>query len=210
MSLCSKTAALAVALALAGAPAAARASSEAGIRVTVGKFTLHVLYSVVLDYPDGSDRAIKDPRSVLFALASLVQANAERFGAIDHDLTIELSIRSGSETVLLTVAEDFFETPGHPTRKYVLVGEAPVQADLSGQIVAAICGRYPSACGKPPAEKVTLFVCPAVPCEGEVAFGSFPSTSLNQKYGLLRPKGREGKTFVVTRQRMPQYYEPLD
>lgn len=210
MSLRTTTAALSIAMSLACAPGAARASSAAGIQITVGKFKLRVLFSAVLDYPDGSDRAIRDPRAVLHAVASLVQSNAERFGAIDHDLTIELGMRSGSKTVQVAVAEDLIETAGHPTRKYLLLGEAPVQADLRGQVIAAICARYSSACSKPATGKVTLFECPTAPRDGQISFGSFPSTSLNERFCLLQPKGHEAKAFVVTDQQMSLYYEPLD
>jgi hypothetical protein len=200
----------AAALVAASAPGTASASSLAGLQISVGKFTLHVYYSVALAYPDHSDRAIRDPRAVLFAVSALVQANAERFAGIDHDLAIELGMRTDSPTVLLTIEEDIFEKPEAPSRKYAKLSEVPVQADVTDQIVAAICGRYPSACVKPAADKVSLFVCPAAPCDGQVAFGSFPSTSLNRKFSLLQPKGRKAKAFVVTPKQMAQYYEPLD
>jgi hypothetical protein len=43
-------------------PAAPLASSDAGIEIELGKFSLKVIYSVALDYRDGADRAIRDPR----------------------------------------------------------------------------------------------------------------------------------------------------
>jgi hypothetical protein len=186
------------------------ASSLAGIRISVGRFTLYVHYSVALEYPDRRDRSIRDPRDVLFAVASLLQANAERFAGIDHGLAIELAMRADSPTVLLTVEEDPFEKPGGEGRKYALLSEVPARADLTQQVVGAICDRYKKACVRPATEKLTLFACAAAPCPGQVAFGSFPSTSLNQRFCLLAPEGGASRRHEVTRQQMPAYFLPLD
>lgn len=196
---------IAVAMAMAGAPCLARASSWAGVRIEIGKLTLEIFYSVALDY-DAQSRAIRDPSAVLFSLAALIQANPEAFAAIDHSFMAELSMREGSSEVTLDVDEDIYEAPGKEFRH---VSETTAGPDLAAQVVAAVCARYPSACGKPPLPRVTLHECRKALCAGQISFGSFPSTSLNRRFALLPPKvGAKG--IVVTRDRMQRYFEPLD
>jgi hypothetical protein len=200
---------LAAALLSLGAPAPAVASSAAGIRITLGKFTLHVQYSVALDYPDGSDAAIRDPERALFALASLLQANAKRFAAIDHDLLLELGMRNGDPGVFLTVTEDPFETPRESKRAYRLLGETPVKPDLVGQLVAAVCSLYRDACVAPPTRRVTLYDCRRSPCDGQVAFGSFPSTTGDERFTLVPPPGGLSAGVAVSRGEMKRHFETL-
>jgi hypothetical protein len=200
---------MAAALLALGAPARAVASSAAGFRITLGKFTLHVQYSAALDYPDGSDATIRDPERALFALASLLQANAKRFAAIDHDLLLELGMRNGDPRVLLTVTEDPFETPGRSTRAYRLLGEAPAKPDLVGQLVAAVCSRYRDACVASPARRVTLYECRHQPCDGQVAFGSFPSTAVDERFTLVPPPGGSSAKVAVFRGEMKRHFQTL-
>ena len=70
-------------------------------------------------------------------------------------------------------------------------------------IVAALLSPTLAAAAPLPAPAKTLR-------HTAVAFGSFPSTSLNQKFGLLQPKGRKSRAFVVTAPQMARYFEPLD
>jgi hypothetical protein len=190
---------------MAVAPRLARASSWAGIRIEIGKHTLEVFYSVGIDYPEQS-RAIRDPSDALFSIAGLIQANAAAFASVDHAFYAELMMGVEPPLITLLVIEDPWETPGKEPQ---LIGELPVAPDVTAQVVSALCGRYPTACAKPPLPQVTLYACPKSPCPGQISFGSFPSSSLNKGWSLLPPKAG-AKGIVVTREGMRRFFEPLD
>lgn len=84
----------------------ANASSNAGIEIEIGKHRLNVYYSVALDYRCESDKILRDPRSALFTLASVVQANSETFALIGHTVQAELYTRAGAPEDFLVIIED--------------------------------------------------------------------------------------------------------
>ncbi|HET9553750.1 MAG TPA: hypothetical protein VFP50_12345 [Anaeromyxobacteraceae bacterium] len=202
-----RLASLATSLVLVTAPAGAWASSAAGLMIEVGKFRLEVRYSVALDYADGADRPIKDPRQALFALASLIQANQQDFAQIAHTITFELGKGADAETMLLA-EEDLYVAL--PARTYVRLQDRPVSPDVVKEIVAILCGRYAGACRVPPAKHVDLFPCGNGSCPGQIRFGSFPSTSVNERFGLLPPARNGVHALRVTADDIGRHFAKLD
>lgn len=200
---------LRTALALAaGLPLAARASSDAGLELSAGKFTLQVLYSVANEYPDHADLAVADPRAALFTTAALLQANADAFSAIDHTLRIDVSLRAGAPRTVVAVVEDPYEAPGRTTTR---VREDPLERDLATQLVAVVCGRYPGACRRPARATLDLHRCHAGAehCPGRIRFGTFPSDVLDGRFAILpsRPGARPER---VAREDMTRWLTPLE
>jgi hypothetical protein len=183
-------------LASATIPGGARASSAAGLTIEVGKFRVEVTYSVAVDFADKSDQAIKDPRQALFALASLIQANQRAFAEIAHTITFELGMRVDKPETLLLAEEDLYVTS--PERAYVKLQDRPVGPDVVKEIVTILCGRYPGACRLAPHSHVDLFPCGKDSCPGQIRFGSLPSTSVNERFGLLPPATTGVRPLHVT------------
>lgn len=200
--------ALVVGLCLAGAatlaPEAAWASSDVGMRLEIGSFQVQVYSSDAVEYVDGADRAVRDPRRTLFALASLLQANATSFASIHRTFQAALERREGSGLTFLVVIED-------PEGKSEVLLDRPLRRDVSTEIAAALCKRYRGACKRPPADRLRLYRCGAGTCPGRIRFGAFPSDSLNERFGLIRPRNEGGEDVVrVTRAELTRYFEALD
>lgn len=183
--------------------ATANASSNAGIEIELGKYRLNVYYSVALDYRQKSDNMLRDPRSALFTLASVVQANSETFALIGHTVQAELYTRAGAPEDFLVIIED-------PQGESVVLRDGPVGPDITKEILAAICNRYTDACKRPASKKVDLYQCNESSCPGQIRFGSFPSDSVNKGFGLIRPANDGVNRVSVTRDKIGRYFEMLE
>lgn len=181
----------------------ANASSNAGIEIEIGKHRLNVYYSVALDYRCESDKILRDPRSALFTLASVVQANSETFALIGHTVQAELYTRAGAPEDFLVIIED-------PQGESVVLRDGPVGQDITKEILAVICNRYPDACKRPASQKVDLYQCNKATCPGQIRFGAFPSDSVNKSFGLIRPTHDRVNRVSVTREKIGRYFEMLE
>lgn len=179
------------------------ASSNAGIEIDIGKYRLNVYYSVALDYRCESDKILRDPRSALFTLASVVQANSETFALIGHTVQAELYTRAGAPEDFLVIIED-------PQGESVVLRDGPVGPDITKEILAVICNKYTDACKRPASKKVDLYQCNKANCPGQIRFGSFPSDSVNKSFGLIRPTHDSGNRVSVTRDKIGRYFEILE
>lgn len=183
--------------------ATANASSNAGIEIEIGKYRLNVYYSVALDYRCESDKILRDPRSALFTLASVVQANSETFALIGHTVQAELYTRAGAPEDFLVIIED-------PQGESVVLRDGPVGPDITKEILAVICNRYTDACKRPASKKVDLYQCNDSSCPGQIRFGSFPSDSVNKSFGLIRPPHDRVNRVGVTRDKIGRHFEMLE
>lgn len=181
----------------------ARASSNAGIEIDLGKFHLKVYYSVAVDYDQGADRFIRDPGYVLFDLASSLQANMDDISRIEHTVQVDLDMYTGKAGNFLSIIED-------PQDNTVVLASTAAEDDIAKQILKVICSRYSGACKRPASGRVNLYLCGKTACPGQIRFGSFPSSSINGRYGLVMPSGIAVKHLSVTRKRIRQYYETLE
>lgn len=179
------------------------ASSDAGIRINVGKFRLNVYYSDAVNYHHDADKAIRDPRAGLFDLVAFVQANSESLASVAHTVQAELYARAGSSDNFLMITED-------PEAQSVVLRDGPVEADIAKEVLAAVCARYGQACKRPASAKIDLFSCEQTDCPGQIEFGAFPSDSINKSFGLIRPAGKSPKRVSVARGTIGRYFEKLD
>lgn len=183
--------------------AEAHASSSAGIEIDLGKFQLKVYYSVAVDYYNDADKVIRDPRSVLFTLSSLLQANSREFSRINHTVQVDLDTHTDAPGNFLSIIED-------PQDKTVVLLDEAAGNDIAKKIWSVLCKKYAGACKHPASGKLNLYVCKEAVCPGQVRFGSFPSNTLNRKYGLIKPSGSAEKHLSVSREEIGQYFETLD
>jgi hypothetical protein len=117
-----------------------------------------VFYSVAVEYDGSVDESIRDPRKALFTAATLIQANAEAFAAIPHDMLIEIDQRVGRSGNFISAVEDPYVKPdGAETT--VIVREDPLRKDVGMEVVATLCGRYPAACRRRAPATLELFRC---------------------------------------------------
>ena len=181
----------------------ANASSNAGIEIEFGKYRLNVYYNVALDYRNESEKILRDPRSALFTLALVIQANSETFASIGHTVQAELYTRAGVAGNFLVIIED-------PQAQSVVLRDGPVGRGLTKEILTVICNRYADACKRPASKKVDLYRCNDASCVGQIRFGSFPSDSVNKGFGLMRPAHDGAKRVSVTRNEIGRYFEMLD
>ncbi len=179
------------------------ASSDAGIRINVGKFRLNVYYSDAMDYAHDADKEIRDPRAALFDLAALVQANAGSLASVAHTVQAELYTRAGSPQNYLLMIED-------PETKSVVLRDGPIVGGITGEVMKVVCERYADACKRPASGKVELYPCAGTNCPGQIQFGAFPSASVNNRFGLTPPAGASPQHTSVTRNTIGQYFETLD
>lgn len=188
-------------------PSLALAQHWTGFRVTVGKFSVLVGY----DLPDATEAAVRDPRRALFSVAALVQANADAFAEIPHDLVINVGIQDEKEPRgFVSVEEDLYEREDHPG-SHQSVGSWVQRTDLETQIVEIICGRYPQACTRPPVKTLELFRCTGGrKCPGQIELGAIPTGSTDKPFGLLRPTGAKVKRLKVRREDMTRFFRTLE
>jgi hypothetical protein len=180
----------------------ANASSNAGIEFDLGEFHLNVYYSDALDYNNEADETIRNPRSTLFTLASTIQANAGTIAKIAHTLQVELYTRADSTNNYLLITED-------PQSQSTILRDGVVGKDITKEILLVVCGRYPDACKRPASNEVILYSCKETNCAGQIRFGSFPSESINNSFGLVKPALFK-KRVSVTREKIGRYFEKLD
>ncbi len=182
----------------------ARASSNAGIELELGSFRLRVYYSDAVEYHNNADAEIRDPRSALFTLASVLQANAESFKSIHHTVEADLYTREGSLDAFLSITED-------PQTRSALLGDGPAGGGIAATIVKALCNRYSGACRRLAPTTVRLYRCRRGRCPGRIRFGAFPSDSVDQRFGLLPPTRAHGaRSFRVTSDQLGRYFRVLD
>jgi hypothetical protein len=180
----------------------ANASSNAGIEFALGEFRLNVYYSDALDYYNETDATIRDPRSTLFTLASTIQANAGAIAKIAHTLQVELYTRADSTNNYLLITEV-------PQSQSTILRDGVVGEDITKEILLVVCSRYPDACKRSASNEVILYNCKEKNCAGQIRFGSFPSESINNSFGLVKP-AHFRKRISTTREKIGKYFEKLE
>lgn len=195
---------LATAAVLLALPAPARASSDSGFELTVGRFTLRVTYVDVLDYEDHAERAIQDPRRLLYTAAALIQANRAAFADVDAVVWAELGQVRGDASTRLWIHFDDARTGAHVTWR-----EGPAPKDVERELVRVLCGHVPGACAVEPRAFVELFPCAAgAPCAARIDFGALPSPVTKAPRALVAPApGVRGER--VSRAQMTRYFDVL-
>lgn len=185
-------------------PITGNASSDAGIEIEIGKFSLSVYYDVATEYEEGADIYIRDPRFTLFALASVIQANRKAFEVIDHKLKIELYQREGGAGNYLSIIED-------PQSQFIVISDEIIHGEFSQRIVKVLCEKYVGACKNSPVSQISLYQCKKPNCPGLIRFGSFPSfDSVNEKYGLKPPEIGRVKAKKMNMDNIYNFFEILE
>lgn len=159
-------------------PSISQASSESGIQIEFGKFKLDIYYSVAVEYQNGEDEYIRDPRKLLFELASILQSNKDVFSGIDKKILIELNKNEDNNDTILSVAEFSDNT-------YDVIYDGIVAGDIAKKIIDVICCKYLDGYIKKQSLMVYLYKCKNKSCPGRVKFGVIPSSSINEEYGLI-------------------------
>ncbi len=185
------------------APVGAKASTSAGIEIDLGRFKVRVYYGVALEYGDHADAAVTDPRAMLFALATRLQANAKGVAGVDTTLVLELTRRVGADETFLEVRED-------PAGRDVVRWDRPVSGDVVAAMLDRICDASPAACALPAREELVLYRCSRSRCPGQIRFGSFPSAGVNRRFSLLPQRGAAAKGVVARREDVGRYFEALE
>jgi hypothetical protein len=179
-------------------------SSNAGIEAKIGNFNLTVYYSDALEYPGQAERAIRDPRKILFTLASVLQPNGKYFSLIHHTVQVELYMLVGDEDVRLRITED-------SQTKATIIRDGPLSADeVENEIVTAVCSRYDGVCRKKASRHIILYRCKEINCISRIRFGAFPSEAVNENFGIVKSIRSTEKGIIVTRNLMNQYFEEID
>jgi hypothetical protein len=198
---------LLVSLALASAPGAAVASSEAGIQISVGEFRVHLLYSVAVEYPGEAERVVRDPRLMLFSVASLLQANDANFRKIKRQVMVVLDVVSQGTPGVEFLFADSNPADVNDDSSYARK-VSPVRRDLSEEVVSVLCGRFAGACARNPRAELLLYPCRSKGCPGEIAFGVFPSATENRRYAI-QPSRKGDKPVRVTRANIGRFFEVI-
>jgi len=194
-----------VAALLVAVPPRATARSSPGVAISVGKFTLRVTYDDLVQYGDQAERAIQDPRQVLFTLASLVQANAAAFAKIDATVWSEIGRNRNEPPTQLRVSYDVAATGNH-----VVLRDGSARKDIEQDIVNTLCTAFPAGCAVRPAAVLELYECPGTSrCAGLVQFGPLPSPDMPKRLALLAPTAGRGSRIRVERRHMTRYFPDL-
>ncbi len=190
---------------LVAVPPRATASSSSGLEISVGKFTLRVTYVDVLQYGDQADRAIQDPRQVLFTVGSLVQANAAALAKIDAAVWAEIGRNRDEPSTQLRVSYDVAATGDH-----VVLRDGASRKDIEQDVVNTLCSAFPAGCAVKPSPVLELYECPGTSrCAGLVQFGPLPSPDMPKRLALLAPTAGRGSRIRVERRHMARYFPDL-
>src|SRR6266568_7355106 len=196
--------ALGAAALAAAAPSPAEASSSSGLEISVGNFTLRVTYVDVVEYGDGAEQAIQDPRRALFTLASLVQANAAALAKLDATVWAEIRRRDDPVTYL-RIDYDVAATGEH-----VVIRDGPARKDTEQDVVNSLCAALPALCAVKPGPVLDLYECPgAGRCDGLVRFGALPSPEMPTRLALVAPAAGRVKRIRLERNEMTRYFSEL-
>ncbi|WP_248354809.1 hypothetical protein [Anaeromyxobacter oryzae] len=158
-----------------------------------------------MQYGDQADRAIQDPRRVLFTVASFVQANAAALARIDATVWAEIGRVRDEAPTQLTVSYDVAATGDH-----VLLRDGPARKDVEQDIVSTLCAAFPAGCAVKPGPVLELYACPGTSrCEGLVQFGALPSPQMKERLTLLAPTAGRTRRIRVERRQMTRYFRDL-
>ncbi len=176
-----------------------------GLEISVGHFTLRVTYVDVVEYGDGAEQAIQDPRRALFTLASLVQVNAAALAKLDATVWAEIRRKPRDPVTYLWIDYDVAATGEH-----VVIRDGPARKDTDQDIVNSLCAALPALCAVKPGPVLDLYECPgAGRCDGLVRFGALPSPEMPTRLALVAPAAGRVKRIRLERNEMTRYFSEL-
>src|SRR6266511_632416 len=176
-----------------------------GLEISVGHFTLRVTYVDVVEYGDGAEQAIQDPRRALFTLASLVQVNAAALAKLDATVWAEIRRKPRDPVTYLWIDYDVAATGEH-----VVIRDGPARKDTDQDIVNSFCAALPALCAVKPGPVLDLYECPgAGRCDGLVRFGALPSPEMPTRLALVAPAAGRVKRIRLERHEMTRYFSEL-
>lgn len=172
------------------------ASSDAGIDIRYGSFSISVLYSVAADY-DGTDEYIRNPRYLLYGLISFIHSNADLVEAANKSIRINL------------YEGDYAEISGTAVSKVKKIPVYKGQGDFAALILSEVCSVLGGECELVFSEKYPIYECEDGYDFSRIRFGSFPSDSLNEKYSLSTCGKYEKQKIYVNKKTILKYFDIL-